>query len=62
MTLLEVIRGRLIVSCQAYPGEPMHDPRTMTQVAVAAVLGGAAAIRAQGIEDVASIRAAVTVP
>lgn len=62
MTLLEVIRGRLIVSCQAYPGEPMRDPRTMTQVAVAAVLGGAAAIRAQGIEDVASIRAAVTVP
>jgi N-acylglucosamine-6-phosphate 2-epimerase len=62
MTVLEVIRGRLIVSCQAYPGEPMRDPRTMTQVAQAAVIGGAAAIRAQGLDDITSIRAAVTVP
>lgn len=62
MTLLKAIRGRLIVSCQAYPGEPMRDPRTMTQVAQAAVIGGAAAIRAQGLDDIASIRAAVTVP
>lgn len=62
MTLLDAIRGRLIVSCQAYPGEPMRDPRTMTQIAQAAVIGGAAAIRAQGLEDIASIRAAVTVP
>jgi N-acylglucosamine-6-phosphate 2-epimerase len=62
MTLIEAIRGRLIVSCQAYPGEPMCDPRTMTQVAQAAVIGGAAAIRAQGLDDVASIRTALTVP
>jgi N-acylglucosamine-6-phosphate 2-epimerase len=62
MTILDAIHGRLIVSCQAYPGEPMRDPRTMTQVAQAAVLGGAAGIRAQGIADIASIRAAVTVP
>lgn len=62
MSVLDVIRGRLIVSCQAYPGEPMRDPRTMTQVAQAAVIGGAAGIRAQGLDDIASIRAAVTVP
>lgn len=60
--LLERLRGRLIVSCQAYPGEPMRDPRTMTQIAQAAVAGGAAAIRAQGIEDLASIVDAVDVP
>jgi len=62
MTLLEDIRGRLIVSCQAYPGEPMRDPSTMTQVARAAVIGGAAGIRAQGLADIASIRAVLTVP
>ena len=62
MTVLDGIRGRLIVSCQAYPGEPMRDSRTMTQVAQAAVLGGAAGIRAQGLADIASIRAAVDVP
>ena len=39
--LLERLRGGLIVSAQAYPGEPMRDPRTMDQVAQACVAGGA---------------------
>lgn len=58
----EAIRGRLVVSCQAYPGEPMLDPRTMSQVAQSAVIGGAAAIRAKGLEDLRAIRTAVDVP
>lgn len=60
--VVERLRGRLIVSCQAYPGEPMRDPRTMTQVARACVEGGAAAIRGQGVADLEAIRAAVDVP
>lgn len=60
--VLKQLKGRLIVSCQAYPGEPMRDPRTMTQVAQAAVAGGAAAIRAQGLEDLEQIHATVDVP
>lgn len=59
---LESLRGRLIVSCQAYPGEPMRDPRTTAQVASSAVLGGAAAVRVQGIADIQHTRAAVEVP
>ena len=59
---LETLRGKLIVSCQAYPGEPMRDPRTMAQVAASAVVGGAAAVRVQGLEDVQQTRAAVDVP
>lgn len=62
MDVIEVMRGRLIVSCQAYPGEAMRDPRTMAQVAQAAVAGGAAAIRAQGEEDIRQVVAAVDVP
>ncbi|MCD2441249.1 N-acetylmannosamine-6-phosphate 2-epimerase [Agromyces sp. SYSU K20354] len=46
------LRGGLIVSCQAYPGEPMRDPNTMAQVARAAVDGGAVGIRLQGIGDI----------
>lgn len=46
------IAGGLIVSCQAYPGEPMRDPRTMAQIARAAVVGGAVAVRLQGIDDI----------
>lgn len=59
---LEALRSRLIVSCQAYPGEPMRDPRTMAQLAASAVVGGAAAIRVQGLADVQHTRAAVEVP
>ena len=51
----ERLAGRLIVSCQAYPGEAMRDPRTMAQVAQAAMVGGAAGIRVQGIADIRAV-------
>lgn len=60
--VLNRVRGGLVVSCQAYPGEPMLDPRTMTQIALAAVTGGAAAIRAKGLDDLRAMRAVLTVP
>lgn len=60
--VLEQLRGSLIVSCQAYAGEPMRDTRTMTQVALAAQEGGAAAIRAAGVEDIVAMRAVLKVP
>jgi N-acylglucosamine-6-phosphate 2-epimerase len=60
--LLSSIRGGLVVSCQAYPGEPMRTPDTMSRVAQAAVRGGAVGIRAQGLDDIAAIRAAVDLP
>lgn len=60
--MITELRGRLIVSCQAYPGEPMRDPRTMAQIARAVQEGGAAAVRAQGLEDIRQVRAAVDVP
>ncbi len=60
--VVDGLAGRLVVSCQAYPGEPMRDPRTMSLVAQACVAGGAAAIRVQGIEDIRATAAAVDVP
>ncbi len=62
LTNLNSLRGQLVVSAQAYPGEPMRDPRTMAQVAASAVAGGAAAVRVQGIADIQFARAAVEVP
>ncbi|WP_309104425.1 N-acetylmannosamine-6-phosphate 2-epimerase [Microbacterium sp.] len=52
---LELLRNGLIVSCQAYPGEAMRDSRTMAQVAQAALAGGAAAIRVQGLADIRGV-------
>lgn len=60
--LISTLQGQLIVSCQAYPGEPMRDPRTTGQVAASAVIGGAAAVRVQGLADVQFTRTAVEVP
>lgn len=53
--ILETLRAGLIVSCQAYPGEAMRDPRTMAQIAQAALVGGAAGIRVQGIDDIEAV-------
>lgn len=62
MSLIDTLCGGLVVSCQAYPGEPMLDPRTMTQIAQAAVAGGAVGVRGKGLEDLRQMRAAVDVP
>jgi N-acylglucosamine-6-phosphate 2-epimerase len=60
--LVAALEGELIVSCQAYPGEPMRDPRTMAQVAASVERGGAVAVRAQGLEDIRQVKEAVGVP
>ncbi|TIH40060.1 N-acetylmannosamine-6-phosphate 2-epimerase [Subtercola vilae] len=60
-TLLALKSG-LIVSCQAYPGEPMRNPETMAELAESAVIGGAVGIRAQGPGDIALIHERVRVP
>jgi len=52
----------LIVSCQAYEGDPLFGSAIMAAMARAAQLGGAVAIRANGPDDIASIRAAVPLP
>lgn len=60
--LLAPLEGTLIVSCQAYPGEPMRDPGIMAQVAAAVQAGGASAVRAQGLEDIRQVGAAIEAP
>ncbi len=57
----DLLAGGLVVSCQAYPDEPMRDPRTMAQIARAAVRGGAVGIRVQGIADIHAV-ASLEVP
>ncbi len=60
--LLERLRGRLIVSCQADVGSPMRQPAVIAALALAAELGGAAAVRVQGYADVAAVRAVSGLP
>ena len=60
--LQRMLRGGLIVSCQALEGEALHGSAMMARMALAAVQGGAVAIRANSPDDVAAIRAQVSVP
>lgn len=60
--LIESLKATLIVSVQAYPGEPLRTPETMAQISRACELGGAAAIRCQGLADIAAIKGRVEVP
>lgn len=59
---LATLAGGLVVSCQAYPGEPMRSPETMVQVAASALIGGAVGIRAQGLQDIALIHERLRLP
>lgn len=59
---LEQLRGKLIVSCQALPQEPLHSSYIMGRMAVAAREGGAAGIRANTKEDIAEIKKNVDLP
>jgi N-acylglucosamine-6-phosphate 2-epimerase len=59
---LDAIRGGLVVSVQAAPGSPLASPETMSAIARAAELGGAAGIRAEGSADIRAIKDAVSVP
>jgi N-acylglucosamine-6-phosphate 2-epimerase len=56
------MRGGLVVSVQAAPGTPLASPDTMSAIARAAELGGAAGIRAEGVADIRAIKNAVGVP
>ncbi|MFB4421063.1 N-acetylmannosamine-6-phosphate 2-epimerase [Streptomyces sp. QL37] len=60
--LADTLRGRLIVSCQAPPGDPMRETATLVRLALSAAAGGCSAIRADEPEVVAAIAGAVDLP
>ncbi|MFJ1900068.1 N-acetylmannosamine-6-phosphate 2-epimerase [Streptomyces sp. NPDC088115] len=60
--LAAALQGRLIVSCQAPPGDPMRETATLVRLALSAVAGGGAAIRANEPAVVAAIVEAVGLP
>jgi len=62
MNIIDTLAGKLIVSCQALPDEPMHGAHTMAQMADAAERGGAGGIIANGALDITAIRRQVSLP
>lgn len=62
MGVLDLLAGKLIVSCQALVDEPLHGASVMAKMAKAAYLGGARGIVANGAQDIAAIKAQITLP
>ena len=61
-TVLDPLKGKLIVSCQALENEPLHSPFIMSRMALAAAQGGAAGIRANSVVDIRAIKECVSLP
>ncbi|MBV8041172.1 N-acetylmannosamine-6-phosphate 2-epimerase [Pluralibacter sp.] len=61
-TMLETVKGKLIVSCQALENEPLHSAFIMSRMAVAAAEGGATGIRANSAVDIKAIKEQVSLP
>ena len=62
--LFSLIKGSVIVSCQATPGEPLYDPQRsiMPYMAMAAREAGAKMIRTSSVRDIVGIKDATGLP
>ena len=52
MTIIENLRGKIIVSSQAMPDEPFYDEKCMMAMMQSAINGGASGLRVAGARDV----------
>lgn len=62
LPILSSLRGRLIVSCQPVPGGPLDQPDIVAAFALAALDGGAAGLRIEGIANLRAVRRVTDAP
>jgi putative N-acetylmannosamine-6-phosphate epimerase len=60
--VLSALKGQLIVSCQANPGDPMDSIDTIVRMARSVLRGGAAGLRAEGASSIKALRAVTDRP
>jgi N-acylglucosamine-6-phosphate 2-epimerase len=58
----QLLRGHIIVSCQASEGDPLDDLDTLTRIATSVLRGGAGGLRAEGATRIAAFRALTQLP
>ena len=60
--IFEQLKGRLIVSCQASPGDPLENTDTIRRLALSAIGGGAAGLRINSAEHITALRRDTRLP
>lgn len=60
--MLDRLRGTLIVSCQPVSCGPMDRPEIVAALALAALAGGAAGLRIEGVTNLRAVRAVTPAP
>lgn len=60
--IVRKMENALIVSCQAFEGEPLFGDMVMARMAAAAANGGAKIIRTNGVRDVSQIKETLDLP
>ena len=61
-TMMQKLKGGIIVSCQSKEGDPTHCPEFMAAFAKSAEIGGAAGIRANSVVDIEAIKKKTDLP
>ena len=56
------LKNKLIVSCQAMPGDPLDHTDTLRRIAISVLRGGAGGLRANGAECIAAFRQETNLP
>src|SRR5579864_3572366 len=60
--IVRKLKGGLIVSCQAAPGDPLEDTETILRIAQSVIKGGAVGLRINSPEHIAAIRKTSEIP
>jgi N-acylglucosamine-6-phosphate 2-epimerase len=56
------LKSKLIVSVQAFPGDPLDNTDALRRMAIAVIRGGAGGLRANGPEHIAAFRRETSLP
>ncbi|MDI3253224.1 MAG: putative N-acetylmannosamine-6-phosphate 2-epimerase [Bacillota bacterium] len=56
------LKNKLIVSVQAFPGDPLDHTETLRRIALSVLSAGAGGLRANGPEHIAAFRTATSLP
>ena len=62
MNIIDNLKGKIIVSSQAMPDEPLYQEECMLAMMASAVNGGAGGLRVAGVRDVKNAKKYFTIP